>query len=506
MMDSLNQDVTPEILRPKTNRRTQDYLAERPSIPVKQSLAYGAPGKPNAPKIVAPRTTAVASAIEEQLEDEGDEPDSPDDSSPAITRTEPGESSDDAVSTPDDTDDEEEQDEQDQDEFDRNEQYQSDENSGEFSTESYLSGGAWVPTLPWYSWEGFQESTTNRFRALGETFQKYILLFAHVLLALVTFWLLWQALSCMSFDSGFSSLRTSIINPFKDRFGNPFVFSDKSYTASDHSIQGSTRYTTPWEFDYLRKRLDIVEKKMVTGGTAEQKVPRVNYFAPGNGIVVDPYLTSPTRQLATPKSPSARFFAWLMDIPQRSANAPTAAFAPWDDVGDCWCAPPSGPPGEGKTQLTVMLPKDVVPTDLVVEHIPMDATLDPGATPKDIELWVEIQDDQKREAVANAAFSYINKEDSTLGPENKKLFHTTKSLDYKWVRVGRWQYNVYTPSYVQTFPVPVPLEHFGAKTNKVAFRALSTWGTADYVCLYRLKLHGLLSNTSSMTSTLSQRG
>lgn len=489
MTDSLNQDVTPEILRARTNTRTQDYLAERPNIPTKQSYAYGAPGKVSAPRKVAAKPRPVASAIERQLDDAADEPFSPDDPNPlprVVAEADPLESSDGELTTPPDTDDERDQE---------------NEVGSSFLNEGFLSRRAWIPALPWFSWEGFQESAIYWWETLGgATVQKYTIIGAHLLLVLLAFSFAWQAVSCIFPNFKLADLRSPLTNPFGDRFGNPFAFRNKGYTPSDDSTEDSLRFLTTYQYDHLRDRINDVEKRVATSVKTARKVPRVNFFAPGSGVVVDPYLTSPTRQLAQSKSRSARLLAWLMDIPKLTAPPPSAAFAPWDDIGDCWCAPPGG----GRSQLTVMLPKNVIPTDLVVEHIPMEATLDPGATPKDIEMWVEIQDDKKREAVANAAFSLFKKEDSNLAPEaeNTNLFSTSKSLDYKWVRVGRWRYKIFTDNYIQTFSVPVPLDHFSAPTNKIAIRTLSTWGTADYVCLYRLKLHGLLANSSNMTSTV----
>ena len=253
------------------------------------------------------------------------------------------------------------------------------------------------------------------------------------------------------------------------------------------------------QYDDLKDRMASVEHDLSTLHSRSIAHIKVNFFALGTGVLVDPYLTSPTKQL---NDGGRRFWllGWLLGMPPILPRAPTAAFTAWDDIGDCWCAPEAG----GRSQLTVLLPKRIVPTELVVEHIPMEATLDPGATPKDIELWIQIPDAQVREHVANAAFTYLSRNgDEDENPNNAHAFFTQKALDKTWVRVGRWQYNVYTSRNVQTFRVPVPLEHYGAGVKKVSVRTLSSWGDSEYVCLYRLRLHGLLSNTSSMYSTVS---
>ena len=273
-------------------------------------------------------------------------------------------------------------------------------------------------------------------------------------------------------------------------------YEDLSYRITSQHDDLKGRIAT--QCDSLKDRVASVERDLSTVYSRPMPNLKVNFFALGTGVLVDPYLTSPTKQL-TGRAWSTWILGWFMGVPQIRPRPPMAAFTAWDDIGDCWCAPEAG----GRSQLTVLLPKKVIPTELVVEHIPMEATLDPGATPKDIELWVQIPDAQTREQVANAAFTHLHRdEDEDGSPNTTSNFSTQRALDKTWVRVGRWQYNIYTATNIQTFEVPVPLEHYDAAVKKVAVRTLSSWGDSEYVCLYRLKLHGILSNTSSMYSTV----
>ena len=225
----------------------------------------------------------------------------------------------------------------------------------------------------------------------------------------------------------------------------------------------------------------------------QPKVHKVNYFSTGLGAVVDPWLTSPTKPAKLVHTYEAglvsRLFGWNT-IVLREAFAPVEALGPWQDIGDCWCAPPA----KGKAQLGVILPRNIVPTELVIENIPRDATLDIGAAPKDIEMWVQINDPQGREAVENAAFAIQPDGGSALEARD---YHV-KALDETWVRVGKWRYDIFADEHVQTFPIPIDLDHFGVRVNKVVVRAKANWGDRDYVCLYRLRLHGLLREDDPM--------
>ncbi|MCJ1382295.1 hypothetical protein MMC17_005408 [Xylographa soralifera] len=212
---------------------------------------------------------------------------------------------------------------------------------------------------------------------------------------------------------------------------------------------------------------------------------RVNYFSRGLGATIDPHLTSPTRKLTV----RTRSWFGLSSYELRTPD-PITAILPWSDIGDCWCAPPSG----GRAQLTVLLPRKIVPTHLVIEHIPEGATLDIGAAPKDVELWVQIEDPEARMRVINAAMTVPTlAEESLLAARTMPVYGAATALDKSWIRIGRWEYNIHAANHVQSFEVPVELDHFQVAIDKVSVRVRNNWGMKDYTCLYRLKMHGLLA-------------
>ena len=250
------------------------------------------------------------------------------------------------------------------------------------------------------------------------------------------------------------------------------------------------------QYNLIQTRVDYIERSYAHLAKSVNVVPptrKVNFFALGSGVVIDPYLTSPTRYVKQ-RSIINGAFNWLRGLPPKSLPPPFMALTAWDDMGDCWCAPDSG----GKSQLALELNQMIVPQELVVEHISMAATLDAGATPRDIELWVQIKDPERRQAVAKAALYYHIT--SQQGDNQKTTYSTTRSLDDTWVRIGRWQYNLFDENNIQTFQVPVPLDHFNAPVKKLAIRTLSNWGKVDYVCLYRLKLHGLVATDGALAA------
>ena len=250
------------------------------------------------------------------------------------------------------------------------------------------------------------------------------------------------------------------------------------------------------DYNHLKSRIDDLENvyRTLAFDNEYDKQQKVNYFSAGLGAVVNPYLTSPTKQIVNTLSWKSWLIYSAFGLSLPVSPPPIEALGPWDDIGDCWCAPRNGDNSGGKLQLAVLLPRTIVPTDLVIEHIPKDATLDSGSAPRGIELWAQIDDPMKREAVTNAMFSLLPYEETQPSELERDAdrFQANRALDQSWIRIGSWSYDLFARRHIQKFRVPIDLEHFGVKTNQVAVRVVSNWGDSDHVCLYRLKLHGHL--------------
>ncbi|KAI4145460.1 MAG: hypothetical protein LQ340_006279 [Diploschistes diacapsis] len=531
--------MTPAASVNVANKARKGYAKERPPIPTNISLAYGAPGRVAMPPRLKPKpkNTDVAEAIQEML----DEDQSAQQTSPfAVAQSKPerstpdlSELSDDQLSSDlEDENPEEEQKADDKDEADvqkedveskRDEDESQDENQGKDRDEGeehvkVRAGASRSTRLPErQDFAGEPRSQHRSFATeaiiasearlrrpanpLRETI-RYLTNF------LVGKWddyggpLILEYLTLLFkffFIASVVIFSYQGLQPYMPNIRLPSLSSLRSPLSAGISANGKSVFDnrpltalqemTTYQYNLLRARLDSLElsyDRLSRTVSAPVSARKINFFALGSGVIVDPFLTSPTRY---DKSPSVidGMLSWLRGLPPAPFPPPFMALTAWDDMGDCWCAPDSG----GKSQLAITLQKWVVPQELVVEHIPMEATLDSGAAPKDIELWVQILDPDRREAVARAALSH-----NITSPDienQREIYSTSRSLDRTWVRIGRWQYNLFSPDNVQVFQVPVPLEHFGAPIQKLAIRTLSNWGKVDYVCLYRLKLHGLIA-------------
>ena len=247
-------------------------------------------------------------------------------------------------------------------------------------------------------------------------------------------------------------------------------------------------YAAEKRSDAISKDIEAMDKRLQAHKaflTSVGLLPfdKVNHFSIGLGAVINPHLTSPTKMSPSPLVPLLSPQNWFLPSPRPRAVPPIVALQSWSDVGECWCAPPD----EAKSQLGVLLGRRIAPTEIVVEHIRKGQTLDIGAAPKDIELWIRIEDFRLREIVREKFFELLPDMSSDVSRPQARPY---PALDDTYVLVGRWRYDIYALNHIQTFKIHAGLDMSGFGTTAVVFRATSSWGNENYVCLYRLRLHG----------------
>lgn len=311
----------------------------------------------------------------------------------------------------------------------------------------------------------------------------------------------------------------------------------------DNSSNGEAVNYLAGEVDSLVRRLSSMSEDMSslrssTGKgidsptavrPAEPEVtPQVNFLSLGTGLSIDPRLTSPT----VGKRPSLlrKLYSYVTWRQPTTQNSPMAALLPWDDIGDCWC---SALRRDGSSQIAIQLGGLFVPEAIVVEHIPKSASLDPGVTPREMELWAQYW--------PGSASSASTVADTTPSPQKsspsflKRFFFHSSSPPYtthdipqtsdpqpspptlasifdtlqltypheaeisywndpvlgpSFFRIGRWQYDQNGPS-IQRFGFDAIINIPGVRVDKVVIRVKSNWG-GPHTCLYRLRMYGHL--------------
>jgi hypothetical protein len=222
-------------------------------------------------------------------------------------------------------------------------------------------------------------------------------------------------------------------------------------------------------------------------GNVNWGLTRVNHWSHGTGAVVNIRMTSPNYAFPSMNQWGyQKVFRWFIGNPVPTPNPPEAALTKWDEHGECWCTPAKDNDGFGPT-IGVISGSSIYPDQVVVEHISPSASLEPGATPREMEMFAYVEDFDTYDAVAGLS---------------KDMFgEPTPHMAYHYVKVAEWTYDVEEGSSpVQAFNIAIDLKQFSAPTNKLVIRARNNWGggKVDYTCFYRIRVHGEIAATSEL--------
>ncbi|KAJ5558340.1 hypothetical protein N7535_008553 [Penicillium sp. DV-2018c] len=283
--------------------------------------------------------------------------------------------------------------------------------------------------------------------------------------------------------------------------------------------------------------LSLIHDSTPTDAIHRKPVHKVNFLSVALGAIIDPAKTSPT--LGSKRSASMRAVLWassfLTRTPVRSQQSPMSALSSWEEVGDCWCSAPRN----GTTQLSVLLGRNIVAEELVVEHIPVGASLEPEAAPRTIEVWARFKVTNHKTPVkakltpeaapGRTGFFKVfgdatvsqqtppstdvpSSRETGLGGflipgigtlhalimellkrsnpfEDPSAYSDDPILGPNFYRIGKVEYDLHSPDYVQTFKLNTIVDVNTIRVDKVVFRVTSNWG-AKHTCIYRFKLHG----------------
>lgn len=215
---------------------------------------------------------------------------------------------------------------------------------------------------------------------------------------------------------------------------------------------------------------------------SKQRMRAYNHFAETMGAIILPQHTSPT--YLPDHYEGVGLGGWAVGkiiaasgTRIREPLEAEAALKQWNDAGDCWCAATKK---ENGAQLHVRTKEEFYPTEVIIEHVNLEATLDKGSAPKDMELFVKIPVKDQDEVALASRGMFPDAADE-------------KVLDHEWVRVARWTYDFTLGQDVQVFGVQLDLKRWGVKTRDFVVRAKNNWGgDCDHTCFYRVRVHGTM--------------
>ncbi|OIW28325.1 hypothetical protein CONLIGDRAFT_373108 [Coniochaeta ligniaria NRRL 30616] len=239
--------------------------------------------------------------------------------------------------------------------------------------------------------------------------------------------------------------------------------------------------------DIVRKalsnaRLEGTAKGNINNNFEVELSRRINYFGLGNGASIEKALTSPSYD--DPLRRKFRFgspeWAKALVSSPRFVQEEAAALTTWEEAGHCWCAGNKFEDSETHpADINIRLAHSIVPENVVMEHIDPDATLDPKAMPKDVEVWALVDEDTRRKRASDLMFAQW--------PDTPK---THPLIARGFLKIGQFTYeHDRTTKGVQVYKMSDELARLGVATDLVLIRAVSNYG-ADHTCFYRVRLYG----------------
>lgn len=244
---------------------------------------------------------------------------------------------------------------------------------------------------------------------------------------------------------------------------------------------------------------------------------QINWLSPAFGLEIIPSLCSPVKTNKTMAKqattaienewwwwPGRGIWQWYQHKESEAAAdgsklldpyGPYAALRSKSEYEPVYCAPPS----HGKLYLAATLPRLIAPTSLIIEHWQKDTVLEIGSAPKQFELWVKVPPDGDEDnwyygsKVQHLIMERYGSDiiDNDAGPQRRKMPEAVSlAFGFPWIPVGRWIYDIYGPSPIQKFSLPVNLSDYNIYVQEVAIRVNSNWGNVKSTCLVQVKLHG----------------
>ncbi|SCV74075.1 BQ2448_6507 [Microbotryum intermedium] len=224
--------------------------------------------------------------------------------------------------------------------------------------------------------------------------------------------------------------------------------------------------------------------------------PDYALFTAGGRVVRT--LTSPTYE-ANPLGASRRALAWVTGTAGPRGRPPVTALHPDNTPGSCW-------PFVGSTgQLGIQLSRSIVPSDVTIEHVSVDVSLDGtvASAPREFEVWgvVESRSDIERLARYRYEQQETRREAEAQGDEEAKDVEldppTSIPPTPNHILLAIGSYDAASPTPIQTFPVTPMARQLAIPVQVVILKVLSNHGESAYTCLYRVRVGGMSTTTSA---------
>ncbi|KAJ3040894.1 hypothetical protein HDV00_010354 [Rhizophlyctis rosea] len=260
-------------------------------------------------------------------------------------------------------------------------------------------------------------------------------------------------------------------------------------TGSYYNVTSSTQLT--------HSDITVLVQGMIDSALAKYRADRLampDYALESGGARVVPEFTSETFHLDYELS-GLRWASRVFGVRKPSGRPPKTALRPDVQPGNCWAMKGN------KGTLGIYLSRDIMPTDITLEHTPLSLVAsdekshkdhdNPLSAPREVEVWAVLDPERFRHldldspTVRNPPLDKVN-EKPKPGEKNTPAAALLVDVVFDPAKEGE----------MGTWPVRESgrrVVEVGGKEGKVGVvvvRVKSNWGNERYSCLYRVRVHG----------------
>ncbi|RPD57905.1 hypothetical protein L226DRAFT_474391 [Lentinus tigrinus ALCF2SS1-7] len=158
---------------------------------------------------------------------------------------------------------------------------------------------------------------------------------------------------------------------------------------------------------------------------------------------------------------------------------PSVVLSDDNRIGNCWYIPSS------HGQVGIALPTFIRPTNVSIDHIPVEVAAEPGQAPRRMILW-GVVDGEQNTALYHQFSEELQANVSVRRMAPPLVFEGEAEL---FVVLSEFEYNISRLALVQTFPVRPVVQQLDFDFGQVVLEISENWG-AEGTCLYRVRIHG----------------
>ncbi|KAJ7678470.1 hypothetical protein B0H14DRAFT_3536436 [Mycena olivaceomarginata] len=254
----------------------------------------------------------------------------------------------------------------------------------------------------------------------------------------------------------------------------------------------ASQVAASFKINSLRSDVEVF-KLLVEALQPQLHVSRPDFASHSSGASVLPSLTSDTYMLH-PSSMSGKLWGFFTCSGYISGRPPVTALHYDIHNGHCW------PFAGSYSQLGIVLGALIYIEAITIDHVAAAVAVNgQRSAPRDMEVWGLIEGHDNIAKVDAWRAQEGHEPGHPEIPPGSFLYPRTRTLiprpevlleHPEYIRITSFQYDIHSPTNVQTFPVDAEIKGLGIDFSVAVLMVKSNWGMWDYTCLYRVRVHG----------------